>query len=309
MRYPRRVPAHIKADKSFRLLKDQTPETWIVRDVSQDDYGIDCYIELVPDSGDMTGHLVSVQLKSSDAIRWRASAGSANSLVSTFSGIRTTTTNYWMGMQIPVFLCVADLAENSVYWVNAKSQIRSNYTKATSQESISFLLHKSATLGSNGEEDEFLLSYFRERAYDSFHAQVADLIVHAAEYYELIGDHGWQDPFLESEIADTVMATRLYNTLYSAAAHLGIEWNQVPLSERFEQDAETWGQACSGLIHEATLGKLLHCLQPTLTEVLKRTVETITVLEGDYWRSSDPLLWSICACTSTDSFQVLISRR
>lgn len=307
MRYPRRVPAHIKADKSFRLLKDQTPEAWIVRDVSQDDYGIDCYIELVPDSGDMTGHLVSVQLKSTDAIRWRSSASSPNSLVSTFSGIRTTTTNYWMGLQIPVFLCVADLAEGSVYWVNAKSQIRSNYAKATSQRSISFVLHKSATLGSSGEEDEFLLSYFRERAYDLFHALVTDLVTHAPEYYELIQDHGWQDPFLESAASDTVMAVHLYNTLCFAAAHLDIEWSQLPLKERFEHDTKTWGEASSGLIHERTLGELLHCLHPTLHEVLVRAAEAITVLEGDYWKSTDWLLRTMCA-SMTSKPSLLIRR-
>ena len=63
MKYPKRPESHVIEADSWRLLQKLAPKNWIVREVSERDYGIDAYIELVSKDGSNTGKLMSVQLK------------------------------------------------------------------------------------------------------------------------------------------------------------------------------------------------------------------------------------------------------
>ena len=68
MKLPRRPKSHIAETDSWRLLQEVAPREWIVREVSERDYGIDCYIELASKNGNITGKLISVQLKAVNRI-------------------------------------------------------------------------------------------------------------------------------------------------------------------------------------------------------------------------------------------------
>jgi hypothetical protein len=57
MKFPERSDTHIIEAESWRLLQSLAPREWIVREVSERDYGIDAYIELVSKGGQVTGSL------------------------------------------------------------------------------------------------------------------------------------------------------------------------------------------------------------------------------------------------------------
>ena len=44
MRMPKRPIQHVVEAESFRVFAASVPESWIVREVSERDYGIDCYL-------------------------------------------------------------------------------------------------------------------------------------------------------------------------------------------------------------------------------------------------------------------------
>ena len=46
MKYPNRVPTHIAETRSWKILYEQVPDEWIIRQVTERDYGIDCFVEL-----------------------------------------------------------------------------------------------------------------------------------------------------------------------------------------------------------------------------------------------------------------------
>jgi hypothetical protein len=56
--------------------------------VTERDYGIDCYVELVNEKNQLTGDLASIQLKSKENINWNLD----NTL--TISNIKISTSNY-----------------------------------------------------------------------------------------------------------------------------------------------------------------------------------------------------------------------
>lgn len=71
MKRPKRPDTHVTEAESWRLLQAIAPEEWIVREVSERDYGIDTYIELASKDGHITGDLMSVQLKGVSEINWK----------------------------------------------------------------------------------------------------------------------------------------------------------------------------------------------------------------------------------------------
>lgn len=72
MKLPSRPATHLTEAASWRLLQSLAPETWIVREVTERDYGIDAYIEMTSADGEITGDLISVQLKGTAALEWKA---------------------------------------------------------------------------------------------------------------------------------------------------------------------------------------------------------------------------------------------
>lgn len=63
MKLPKRVPQHISETASFKLFSSKIPDNWIIRDITERDYGIDCYLELVNDNNELSGELALIQLK------------------------------------------------------------------------------------------------------------------------------------------------------------------------------------------------------------------------------------------------------
>ena len=115
MRFPNRTPGHIFESASFQRLANCLPDAWILRHVSERDYGIDCLIEPVSEENlDVKGELMAIQIKSRDSIGWREEDNSTPKKA-TFSGIGISTVNYWRHLPIPVFLCIHDRSTDSLY--------------------------------------------------------------------------------------------------------------------------------------------------------------------------------------------------
>lgn len=112
MKLPKRVPQHISETASFKLFSSKIPDNWIVRDVSERDYGIDCYLELVNDDNELTGELALIQLKSRQKINWTKD--------DTFqlSGVDISTSNYWYKFSVPVFIFLADIESQELYFLS-----------------------------------------------------------------------------------------------------------------------------------------------------------------------------------------------
>ncbi|MGI9525476.1 MAG: DUF4365 domain-containing protein, partial [Weeksellaceae bacterium] len=89
--------------------------------VTERDYGIDCYVELVNEKNQLTGDLASIQLKSKDTIDWNLD----NTL--TISNIKISTSNYWYRFPVPVFLCVTDNQKKEMYFVSVKNFIKKEF--------------------------------------------------------------------------------------------------------------------------------------------------------------------------------------
>lgn len=126
--YPVRADTHISESRSLVLLRQSLPSRWLIREVGERDYGLDVYLEIVGEDQQLRGDLVAIQLKSQDEVIFSKSSPRPYTTLHT---VKRTTLNYWLGMPVPVFLCLVCLASESCYWVNIKRRNREGaYSKA-----------------------------------------------------------------------------------------------------------------------------------------------------------------------------------
>jgi hypothetical protein len=159
MDFPKRDIAHIKEKAGLELVSACLPDEWIVRELTERDYGVDLYLEITRD-GSVTGDLAALQVKGTATVKLRPDG------TATFPGIKKTTFHYWTGLPVPVFLMVGDLNAQKLYWVSVKEQARAMGPLEPSEETMSFKLSGDRVLEPKRETVHLLafqLTYMRER--------------------------------------------------------------------------------------------------------------------------------------------------
>ncbi len=304
MKLPNRPATHLTEAASWRLLQSLAPPTWIVREVTERDYGIDAYIEISSDAGEITGDLISVQLKGTDALTWKAPKKSAGKKsVKKDKGdldhtarspqIGTSTANYWERLPVPVFLFVADISASDIYFASTEPVIRRNYDKLASQETLTFPLLKglslSQTVGSH------LVEWYakRERLHRDFVSQISQLVSHAESFHEFISMNQGRDSFMEVEADAHLRFRALHQSCKMAAVYLNVDWKVDSLSDLYKRDREQFQDDWVWL-HEQTLDNALVQIEASFPALLRAAVDLIENVEGAYWRSHHPVLHALC---------------
>ncbi len=142
MSFPQRSRSHVLETQSEALLRAALPPEWLCRKFCERDYGIDFYVEMVGEKGLLTGHLAAVQLKAEERVEWRGRSRQDFAAWFYSRRIPKTTVNYWMALQIPVFLCVAELSDRKVFFAPVKRSVRKHYGKFLRNKTFPFrLLH------------------------------------------------------------------------------------------------------------------------------------------------------------------------
>ncbi len=290
MQFPIRTSEHIKDSNGWRALLNKTPQEWIIRDVTERDYGIDSYIEIIPPSGAVTGDLCSIQLKSSEKVKWVNDKA-------ILSRVKKSTINYWMNLPVPVFLVLADINEKRVYYCPVKSFIRRHYAKFLNggTKSLSFNFRKEFQFGNEIGDSIFKTLYFREKHFSQVITYMSDFLIHCKEYLEFIVFNQGRDCFLSVEPESEVMLIHIYRCCMFLAEFLNIEWKVQDLSEAYKKDRETWkNYSPSYSMHEMTFDILAKEIQPIFLEVVRKSKDIITKEEKDYWVKTNLPLFYMC---------------
>ncbi|MBA7704941.1 hypothetical protein ES703_113764 [subsurface metagenome] len=238
MKFPKRLDTHIKESASWKILENKVPAEWVIREVSERDYGIDCYIELVNKDNEVTGDLLSGQLKGTKKIKWKAKGKEVRE--ATFSGIKIETIHYWMNLPVPVFLLVADLIDSNLYFASVKQQVRSQYTKYLKQKSLSFTLTDIFQLGTELGSAVFMALYFKEKSHNEFVSNLRTLFVQWQHYLDFIQGYQHLDCFLVAEPDEELLFIHIYLTLHILSQQLALDWDIESLSDILKKDQETW---------------------------------------------------------------------
>ena len=292
MKFPERTDTHITEAESWRLLQSLAPKEWIVREVSERDYGIDAYIELVSNGGQVTGQLMSVQLKGMQEIKWGSAVG--GSRVARSPSVKTTTAAYWLGLPVPVFLFVADLSSGNIHFAAVKEDIRRQFDKLDSQQTISLKLAERFDLKSKRGLEQLRWLYARERQHEQFTFHVTNLISQVNVFGEFIQENQNRDIFMEVETERHLQFRALYESCRMASLYLDNEWLVEPLSELYENDRKEWKDDYTHL-HEKTLDYALQKIEKLFPALVHKAIALVGEEQASYWQAQDSVFFDLCS--------------
>ena len=285
MKFPKRTDQHLAESESWKILLSKAPKNWIVRELSERDYGIDAYIEIASTKGDITGELCSIQLKGSKTIDWREM--SAN-----FS-IKMPTVNYWMGLPVPVFMVWTDNTERRAFFAPVKSQVREKYDKYLTQKTLGFEFLQPLELGTELGLASFPALYLREKYNNQFRSNLREVLINCYEYCEFMQEYQNRDAHLGMEPEEEMRVQHLYSTCRLLAELLGVKWEIASMNEIYRKDREDFGDKYYSL-HQNSVNQLFKELEPVFLDILKKGSERVSGIEAQYWRHTYPLLFHNC---------------
>lgn len=284
MELPTRDAKHVTETSSYKIFSRNIPDHWIIREVSERDYGIDCYIELVNNQNQVTGELISVQLKGKQKIKWTKDD------YFTFSGINISTTNYWMKFPTPVFICLVDLETEEVFYSSVKESVRKNFYSYIKQDTFSYKIYKKDKLEVSTLEN-FIFSYFSDKHWKNLDININTFLSNYARYTDFIKENTGRDCFMGVDIDRVLYLKVFYENIRFLCLHFQIEWKLKSISDYFSESQKSFGDAY--YIHEYYIDEIVTKLGELLPPVSLKIKDHITNIESEYWYIMDLQLYNL----------------
>lgn len=271
-------------------MQAKLPDHWIIRELTERDYGIDAYVELVKPNGDVTGDVCSIQLKGTQSISWNAVETHGHAY--TILHIPISTVNYWWNSPIPVFLVLADIGEQRAFFTPVKIQARVQHRIFKEEDSFPFFIHDNDELGVGSGQLNFLVQHIRERDHREFHLILRGIILHRREYLAFIQNQRLKMPSAVVESADELMLHHIYESCRFLSHYVDIEWKLPKLQAIYEAEKNIFPD--SNRLHNQTLASFLADLEPVFTSIVCASREYILGPEVEYWFYNDLVLYRLC---------------
>lgn len=293
MKLPKRNKTHIKETESDRIFRNLIPSEWIIREVTERDYGIDYYVEIVYKQSKnkefvLSGDLVSIQLKSKNTIKWLKISSKKS-----FFRIKRETASYWFNSLIPVFLFVVETKTKQLYYANVKKQIRRNFDKFIKNKTFAFELNKNLNFKTNEGNLIFFMLYLLEKKSNDYYHYLSDLLLHWKEYNNFITANIGRDFFLEVDEEPELLLHHVYNITQFIYEQLFFKWELKPLKYWYEEDKKLFPNPY-GDLHELTMTKILQELHPIYTKMLKTVFDYVTQKESYFWIYRSKEIYEYC---------------
>lgn len=282
MEFPKRPESHVIESTSFRIFSNAIPNDWIIREVTEKDYGIDCYVEIC-ENGYMTGKLLAFQLKASTEIIL-----SENNQFATYYGLKQSTLNYWNILPTPIFLIFIDINKEICYFSNIKNYIRQNYKSFLTNNlknlkiPSQFILTKESSIVLN-------IEYSVETNRVEYENILIQFIYSISKYIEFLESHISNDCFLPLEGEDEITFILFYNDCKYLTSTFLIKWNIMTLDQIYRLGNSRFGE--DYLFYEQQIATFVIEVFPVFKKLLNRIGNLVKGKESYYWKKTKPILW------------------
>ena len=115
---PQRPSSHVIDSRAKTLLRAALPPQWILRDQTENDYGIDFHLEFTDQNNQVIGWIAGIQLKGT------ASGSREKPEESPVVEIKRRTLNLWKVYETPVFIVMIDVDTERVYFKSIELEKR-----------------------------------------------------------------------------------------------------------------------------------------------------------------------------------------
>lgn len=286
MKFPQRPANHITESASYRVFSNTIPDEWIVRNVTERDYGIDCYIE-ISENGFMTGKLLSVQIKGSADIIPR----NGNTV---YYGVSSSEFNYWYSLPVPVLFVYVDLSTDEVFYCNIKQYVRSHYDFFTEQQLKNITIPNSDKLRKDTSEQLIMHLYTQETGRLEYEILLSKLFSSLRDNCELMTNHFCRDCFLGldfygEESDDLIQFLQLYKELLYFANKFGIPWNVKSVLRMIKDGQKVFGDFYQ--FYEAEIALAVKSIAPVYKQIVEYASNSI-MENKEYWIRKDIFVFS-----------------
>jgi len=272
--YPRRADNHIRETASYKILASKIPSEWMIRGVSERDYGIDCYIELVDGQNMLKGEIAFVQMKSTDNINWRRDGGFK------FYNIERTTTNYLKSFEIPTYLFLGDLTTNELFFVSIKEYITEHYDEYMGTGSFAYEFYHDSNLFTI---DAFRNSFRRNNRYNQYRNELQYFITSVQQYIGFMQEHNYRDEFMQIDQNEMILFEAMHRNISFLQNYLGTIHRLTSIEILYKKGENRYGEAYEQTLYEGILTELYDEFKLSLKEIVEIIKELVTAKERHYW--------------------------
>tara|TARA_R110002051_G_C8731799_1_gene497981 strand:+ start:289 stop:1149 length:861 start_codon:yes stop_codon:yes gene_type:complete len=276
MKYPKRAKQHISESASLSLFNLVIPDNWIARELTEKDYGIDCYLEIVNDVDEITGELTLIQLKSKlNGVPWTKKD------YYTLTGIKVSTTNYWKNLAVPVFIFLTDIKSKKVYFKSVDKEIRINYQDYVKQEKFNYQINKSDKF----TVPNFKYQYLKEKYRKQFENELVFFLSNLERYSDFQSKHSNRDFHLGIEDEDLIYFESMHKNYSFLCSYMNIP-NIIP--SLFELKKKSKGRFKDGYyeLYELDLSECVETYENQTKSIIQKLDDLIDE-EKSYWISNN----------------------
>lgn len=283
MKLPERINNHTIETKSFKIFSNTLPDDWIIREVTERDYGIDCYVEICND-GFITGKLLSIQLKGSEKITFQGK----NAFV-TYYNLKQSTLNYWSKLPTITLFVYIDIKSEKIYFCNIRKYIRENYKAYLNETLTTIKIPVDHFLDKKHSEIWIEIIYFLESTRNKYEEEIKEFISNFENNVRLILNIYNLDPFLPLEDGNDQRFLFFYKNCKFLASRFKIDWNVESIDDEIEIAWKEFGEC--DLLYYYTTTKIIKSMLPIFKELINKVIEKINGIESEYWRDKYPSIW------------------
>ena len=272
---PQRADNHIRETAGYKVLESMIPAEWMIRDVTERDYGIDCYIELVNADNRLTGEIAFVQMKSTDSISWRIKDNGFR-----FYKVEKSTTNYLSGFKIPTYIFLVDLSTKELFFLSVKEYIAEHYDEYLSSGTFAYEFSHDRDIFS---VESFLKSFLRNNQYDQFRNELQYFISNLQQYIDFLWEHNNRDCFMQIEREDMMFFEALHRNIDFLQRYFNTT-NRIPTIENLAKNGKAiYGEDYEQTLFEGVLTDVFDLFKQSILELVDIIVDLITHKECHYW--------------------------
>lgn len=277
MQFPQRPRTHVIENSSMKIFNNVIPDEWIVRDFTEQDYGIDLQVEIF-ENNQATGKILQIQLKGSDCPSYDKTAPFI-----TYYGVKSSTVNYWNNLPIPVIFVYIDTKSRDCFYCNINHYIRDNYNDFQKQTLHIIKIPTSQKLQITTSQKIITDIYDQEMQRDEYERLISDFMSSIRTNRDILQEH--YDPHSVMPIVDgdENKILTLLKTLKKLSSYFSISWN-VPSNNDI---SAPYGSKLCTAIYERKLSKYSQSIIDVMRKIAREICNLVLTTERNYWYYKD----------------------
>ena len=290
MTFPERFSSHIAESTSVNIFREKTPDDWVIRDLTERDYGVDLFVE-VPFENRLRGFMCNIQLKGRESLTWRQLEEDCE--VSVLSGFKANTAHYLNSLPAPSFVVVTDNTERRAFYQPLEHVFRKQFDKVWTQDTISIRFERDLEFGTPLGNGLLLPFIVRETNYERFESALITFLSLTEEFFNVLRRPVGTDFHILSDADDVLSFRHTHHILNVLAEGFMLDKTPSPFLEVTRNVARAMNNE-NDEVYELTLQILSEELLPLFASLLRKAREMIVETYEHYWLAINRELFFRC---------------